>query len=72
MSHMLARAVDSGRSTRAHRRSREAILSALLAKRAAAHRAGLRRLERLLRNHILWGLPMRRPADESEGANGES
>lgn len=52
-------AVAAGRSAQTRRRTREAVLASLLAKRGAAHRAGLARQEQLLRNQILWSLPIR-------------
>lgn len=55
----LAAALSSGGARGARPHTREAVLSALLAKRAAAHRAGLVGQERLLRDQILWALPMR-------------
>jgi len=59
MSFKLAQALRSGRRE-AQPPSREAILAGLLSQRAAAARAGLHELERLLRNQILWSLPVRR------------
>jgi hypothetical protein len=66
LSHTLSRGIEARRTTSAHRSSRQAILSSLLAKRAAAHRAGLHQLERQLRSQILWGLPMIRLVDEPQ------
>jgi len=63
MSHILSRAIGSRRLASSWRGSREAILAALLGKRAAAQRAGLHELEKQLRSHILWGLPIRTPVD---------
>lgn len=42
--------------------SREALLAALLRKRAVAHALGARDLEALLRDQIRWALPMRKGA----------
>jgi hypothetical protein len=72
LSHTLARGVEARRTTSSHRRSREAVLSSLLAKRAAAHRAGLHQLEKQLRSQILWGLPMIRVMDEPRVQDNES
>jgi hypothetical protein len=66
LSHRLSRAIGAGRRSATYRSSREAILAALLGKRAMAHRAGLHSLEKQLRSHILWALPMRSPKDGSE------
>lgn len=59
-SFRLAKAIAGGRAARARPTSREQVLVRLLAKRAAAHRAGLHKLEQALRAQILWALPMRR------------
>lgn len=63
MSFTLSKAVAAGRDPAVRTRTREAVLASLLSKRAAAHRAGLERQERLLRDQILWALPIRRGAD---------
>lgn len=60
LSFSLSKAVAAGRDPSVRTRTREAVLVALLAKRAAAHRAGLHSQERLLREQILWALPVRR------------
>lgn len=60
LSFALAMAIQSGRSSEARERTREAVLARLLQKRAAAHRAGMMRQEQLLRDQILWALPVRR------------
>lgn len=65
LSFTLAKAVQSGRGAASRARTREAVLVSLLRKRGAAHRAGMARQERLLRNQILWSLPVRR--GESDG-----
>ncbi len=62
LSYKLSSALAKGRQSR--RLTREQILVDLLNKRAAARRAGLRDLERSLREQIRWALPLRR---ESEG-----
>ena len=69
MSHLSFRLARAAAAGRAQRRplSREQILARLLAKRAAAHRAGLSDLEAKLRTQIVWSLPVRRgeqPAQE--------
>ena len=58
ISFKLAMAVASGRKEGPHNTSREAVLARLLAKRAAAYRAELVDLERILRSQIEWGLPI--------------
>jgi hypothetical protein len=68
-SFKLAKAIASGRAARARPASREQVLVRLLAKRAAAHRAGLHKLEQALRAQILWALPMRR--DENRAVTEE-
>lgn len=68
LSYRFAKALAAGR---AHRpKTREGILSSLLAKRAAAQRAGLTELEEQLRNQIRWALPMR-SGDSSPEADEE-
>jgi hypothetical protein len=67
LSFRLAKAVAAGRAPGALA-SREAILAALLSKRAAARRAGLADQEALLRGQILWSLPVRHPDDGEEDA----
>jgi hypothetical protein len=62
LSFRLAKALAKGRAPGALS-SREAILAALLSKRAAARRAGLADQEALLRGQILWSLPVCHPAD---------
>lgn len=59
-SFKLAKAIAGGRAAHARPANREQVLMRLLAKRAAAHRAGLHKLEQALRAQILWALPMRR------------
>lgn len=60
MSFRLAKAVAAGRRTRWRPMTREEVLAKLLVKRAAAHRAGLDKLESSLRDQISWALPIRR------------
>ncbi|HEX8225362.1 MAG TPA: hypothetical protein VF605_16225 [Allosphingosinicella sp.] len=67
LSFRLAKALANGRTPGALA-SREAILAALLSKRAAARRAGLAEQEALLRGQILWSLPVHRPADGEDDA----
>jgi len=59
LSFRLSRALAGGRADKGAPESREAVLERLLRKRAAAHQAGLDEQERLLRNQIIWSLPMR-------------
>lgn len=61
ISFKLSQALTRGRAVSNPPNSREAVLARLLAKRAAAHRAGLGELERILRAQIKWALPMRTP-----------
>ncbi|MET1112645.1 MAG: hypothetical protein ABWX67_14080 [Allosphingosinicella sp.] len=67
LSFRLATALAKGRAPGALA-SREAILAALLSKRAAARRAGLEDQEALLRGQILWSLPVHHPADGEDEA----
>ncbi|HKT15767.1 MAG TPA: hypothetical protein VJR87_10230 [Allosphingosinicella sp.] len=67
LSFGLARAVSCGRARNAHPTSREQVLSRLLIKRAAAHRAGLKTLEQTLRCQISWALPVRSGEDRASG-----
>ena len=61
LSYKLSTALAKGRQSR--RLTREQILVDLLNKRAAARRAGLRDLERTLREQIRWALPLRQPSE---------
>jgi hypothetical protein len=63
LSFMLSRAVARGRRDRGVPKSRQAILRGLLNKRAEAHRQGLHGQERMLREQILWALPLNEPDD---------
>lgn len=65
MSFRLAKAVAAGRRTRWRPMTREEVLARLLVKRAAAHRAGLGKLESKLRDQISWALPIRRGEEEA-------
>jgi hypothetical protein len=71
LSYRLAKALMGGRAPGANSGSRETILARLLQKRAAAQRAGLKDQEALLRQQILWALPVH--SDEPfEAASGTS
>ena len=73
LSFRLSRALAGGRAEKGAPDSREAVLERLLRKRAAAHRAGLEEQERLLRNQIIWSLPMRALTPQGEiDCTGES
>jgi hypothetical protein len=65
MSFQLSKAVASGRAGNAAPESREVVLERLLRKRAAAHQAGLKDQERMLRNQIVWSLPLISPPDKT-------
>lgn len=60
LSLRLSRAVAQGRAVRGPPENRAALLVTLLRKRAAAHNAGARDLEALLRDQIRWALPIER------------
>lgn len=64
LSYKLSSALAKGRQSR--RLTREQILVDLLNKRAAARRAGLRDLEKTLREQIRWALPLRHAATADE------
>ena len=59
----LSHLVSAGRAEKGVPPSRQAILAALLRKRATASQVGLDNLEAMLRCQILWSLPIERPAD---------
>ena len=61
LSVRLSRALERGRATPIPARSRAELLRILLNKRAAAHTAGAGDLGGLLRDQILWSLPMVSP-----------
>ena len=63
LTFLLSRAVDKGRANRGVPKSRQAILRGLLNKRAEAQRQGLRDQERMLREQILWSLPVNEHED---------
>ncbi|MES2337057.1 MAG: hypothetical protein V4537_03040 [Pseudomonadota bacterium] len=60
LSVRLSRALERGRAPRVTPRTRADLLRVLLNKRAAAHNAGADDLETLLRDQILWSLPIER------------
>lgn len=59
LSLTLARALEKGRIARPPA-TRATVLSALLRKRATAHGQGAKDLEAMLREQILWALPIER------------
>lgn len=63
LTFMLTRAVNRGRADRGIPKSRQQILVGLLNKRAEAHRQGLSGQERMLREQILWALPVNEAED---------
>jgi len=63
LSLQLSRALAKGRTTPPPPQSRADLLVSLLRKRAAAHNAGAGELEALLRDQILWALPMEHAND---------
>lgn len=65
LSVKFSQALDRGRRNVRAPDSREALLASLLRKRATAHAIGAEELEALLRNQILWALPMRNAAAEA-------
>ena len=69
LSFRLSQAVAGGRAAKAAPESREVVLERLLRKRAAAYRAGLDDQEQMLRDQILWSLPIDRdPESDAEEA----
>jgi hypothetical protein len=60
----LSHLVSAGRAEKGVPPSRQAILAALLRKRATASQVGLESLEAMLRSQILWSLPIERPKDK--------
>ena len=62
----LARAITEGRKLRWRPETREEVLARLLVKRAEARQAGLKDLERSLRQQITWALPVRRGKDDEQ------
>lgn len=65
LSFRLSRAVSGGRRDRGRPATREVVLARLLAKRAAAQRAGLAEAEAIMRSQIEWSLPMQQGEAES-------
>ena len=66
MIYHFARAVANGRESKGAPTSREQLLFRLLHQRAEADRLKLVEQEKMLRNQILWSLPIRTPAEEVE------
>jgi hypothetical protein len=66
LSFHLSKALASGREDGWKPDSREEVLLRLLRKRAAAHRAGLTEQEEVLRDQILWSLPIVTPGDQAD------
>jgi hypothetical protein len=65
LSFQLSRALERGRAEPAPAHTRANLLATLLRKRAAAHNVGAQDLEKLLRDQILWALPIERePAND--------
>jgi hypothetical protein len=71
LSFTLAKALAGGRKAKGLPASREEVLARLLMKRAAANRAGLKKLEAQLREQIVWSLPVHKPADDATGPGDE-
>ncbi|URW75426.1 hypothetical protein M9980_12945 [Sphingomonas donggukensis] len=63
LSVRLSRALERGRAPAASPATRAELLRVLLRKRAAAHNAGAGDLEAMLRDQILWSLPMESRSD---------
>ena len=70
LSVKLSRALAKGRNAPPRPQNRAQLLAMLLRKRAAAHNAGARDLEALLRDQIRWALPIDRDP-QNEKAAGE-
>jgi hypothetical protein len=64
----LAKAVSGGRAVRAQPRTRAHVLVQLLRKRAVAQNVGAEELEGLLRDQILWALPIEFEPETLEAA----
>lgn len=60
LSFRLSQALAGGRAAKAAPESRKVVLERLLRKRAAAFQAGLEDQEQMLREQILWSLPIER------------
>jgi hypothetical protein len=69
LSFRLSQAVAGGRAAKAAPGSREVVLTRLLRKRAAAYRAGLDDQEQMLRDQILWSLPIDREPETADEAS---
>jgi hypothetical protein len=66
LSVKLSRALSRGRNMPPPPQSRAGLLAILLRKRATAHNVGASDLEALLRDQILWALPMQTDVDQAE------
>jgi hypothetical protein len=67
MSFRFSQALANGRADKHVPDSREVVLERLLRKRAAAFCAGLEDQEQLLRNQIIWSLPIAVPSTDGPG-----
>lgn len=65
LSLRLSRALAGGRAEAPTPRNRAELLVTLLHKRAAAHNAGAKELEAMLRDQIRWALPMEGPVESA-------
>ena len=65
LSLRLSRALSGGRATPKPPADRASLLVTLLRKRAAAPNTGADELEAMLRDQILWALPMTKPEDQT-------
>ena len=72
LSFRLSQAVAGGRAARAAPESRGVVLERLLRKRAAAYQAGLEDQEQMLRDQILWSLPIERDQEIEDDAPASS
>ena len=66
LSFRLSQALAGGRAAKAAPESRKVVLERLLRKRAAAFQAGLEDQEQMLREQILWSLPIERDPENEE------
>ena len=66
LSFRLSQALAGGRAAKAAPESRGVVLERLLRKRAAAFQAGLEDQEQMLRDQILWSLPIERDLENEE------
>jgi hypothetical protein len=65
LSVRFSRALAKGRAASTLPDTREALLFSLLCKRAAAFNVGATEMEAMLRQQILWSLPVFSPADSA-------